>query len=256
MRPELLQPLYQSDALLLALSAGGLHMATSDLEGKHVVITGGTGALGSAVVDAFLEAGAVCHVPHRGGPAREAPRSDRLRLVPGLELADEGQVSRFYAGLPELWASVHTAGGFAATPFVSTSLADFRAQLDMNLVTCFLCCREAARRMGEGGGRIVNVASRAAAEPAGRAVAYGVSKAGVVALTRAVADALLPAGVLVNAVLPSTIDTPANRNSMPNPPEVYARWPKPSEIAAAIVWLARPENRLTSGAAIPVYGHV
>ena len=107
-----------------------------------------------------------------------------------------------------------------------------------------------------GGGRIINVASRAAVAPTGGSVAYAVSKAGVVALTAAVADELKPSGVLVNAVLPSIIDTPANRNSMPSPPEVYARWPKPAEIAATIVWLASPANQVTSGAAVPVYGTV
>jgi NAD(P)-dependent dehydrogenase (short-subunit alcohol dehydrogenase family) len=225
-----------------------------DLEGRHVVVTGGTGALGKAVVQAFLEAGAFCHVPHRGEAPPDMPRAPRLRLVGGVDLGDEGQVAAFYAGLPELWASVQAAGGFAMAPFIATSLGAFRGQLELNLVTAFLCCREAARRMTSGGGRIVNVASRAAVVPGGGMVAYTVAKAGVVALTAAVAEELKASGVLVNAVLPSIIDTPANRNSMPNPPEVYARWPKPADIAAAIVWLARPANRLTSGAAIPVYG--
>jgi NAD(P)-dependent dehydrogenase (short-subunit alcohol dehydrogenase family) len=228
----------------------------SDLEGKHVVITGGIGALGRAVVQAFLDAGAVCHVPHRGAAPADMPRSDRLHLAGGVELADEGQVARFYGALPELWASVQAAGGYAQAPFLATSLADFRAQLELNLVTCFLCCREAARRMGGGGGRLVNVSSRAAVAPGGGMIAYTVAKAGIVSLTQALADELKPSRILVNAVLPSIIDTPANRNSMPNPPLVYARWPKPPEIAAAILWLASAENHLTSGAIVPVYGLV
>jgi len=226
----------------------------SDLEGKHVVVTGGTGALGRAVVQAFLEAGAVCHVPHRGAAPADMQPSDRLHLDGDVELADEAAVARFYGALPALWASVQAAGGYASRRFLDTSLADMRAQLDRNLATAFLCCREAARRMGAGPGRLVNVASRAAAVPAGGAIAYGVSKAAVVALTQGLAEELGGGGILVNAVLPSIIDTPANRNSMPSPPYVYARWPKPAEIAAAIVWLASPANSLTSGAAIPVYG--
>jgi NAD(P)-dependent dehydrogenase (short-subunit alcohol dehydrogenase family) len=230
-------------------------MHGDDLVGRHIVVTGGTGALGRAVVDAFLEAGAVCHVPHRGAAPPDMSRRDRLRLVGGVDLDDEAHVSAFYGALPELWASVHAAGGFAMAPLVATSLDACRGQLDMNLVTAFLCCREAARRMAAGGGgRIVNVASRVAVAPGGGMIGYTVAKAGVVALTAAAADELKASGVLVNAVLPSIIDTPANRNSIPSPPEVYAAWPKPAEIAEAILWLARPANRLTSGAAIPVYG--
>src|SRR5450432_649165 len=219
--------------------------------GKHVVVTGGTGALGRAVVEAFLEAGAVCHVPHRGA-APDMAVSPRLRLVSGVELADEAHVMRFYAELPELWASVHAAGGFGAAPALETTLAALRAQLDQNLVSAFLCSREATRRMGAGPGRIVNVASRAAVEPAGGSLAYTISKAGVVALTRALAAEVKASSILVNAVVPSTIDTPANRKSMPSPPEVMKRWSKPADIAAAILWLASPSNRVTTGAAIPV----
>ena len=230
----------------------------ADLEGKHVVVSGGAGALGRAVVDAFLEAGAICHVPSRGPAPLDMPRSERLRVVPGVDLAAEAQVSAFYAALPGLWASVHAAGGFAMSAMIETSLAAFRAQQDVNLVTAFLCCREAARRMtaAGGGGRIVNVSSRAALEPAAGAIAYAVSKAGVVALTAGLAEELKAHDVLVNAVLPSIIDTPTNRNSIPAPPDVAARWPKPADIAATIVWLASPSNKLTSGAAIPVYGKI
>jgi NAD(P)-dependent dehydrogenase (short-subunit alcohol dehydrogenase family) len=231
-------------------------MNVLDFTGKHVVVSGGTGALGRAVVEAFVAAGAVCHVPHRGAAPADlrAQMGDRLRLVAGVELADEAQVMRFYADLPALWASVHAAGGFAAKPATATTLADLRAQLDQNLVSAFLCSREAVRRMGGGGGRVVNVASRAALEPTGGSLAYTISKAGVVALTRALAqeEEVKSAGVLVNAVVPSTIDTPANRAAMPSPPEVVARWSKPADIAATILWLASADNRLTTGAALPV----
>src|SRR5437762_11285054 len=106
---------------------------SADHAGKHVVVTGGTGALGRAVVDAVLAAGAVCHVPHRGAAPADMPVSERLRLVGGVELADEAHVMRFYAELPHLWASVHAAGGFAAAPAIDTTLAALRVQLDQNL---------------------------------------------------------------------------------------------------------------------------
>jgi NAD(P)-dependent dehydrogenase (short-subunit alcohol dehydrogenase family) len=223
-----------------------------DFSDRHVVVTGGTGTLGRAVVEAFIAAGAVCHVPHRGAAPAELRASERLRLVAGVELSDEAHVMRFYADLPALWASVHAAGGFAAAAATSTTLTALRAQLDQNLVSAFLCSREAVRRLGAGAGRIVNVASRAAVEPKGGSLAYTIAKTGVVALTRALADEVKDTGVLVNAVVPTTIDTPANRAAMPSPPEVVARWSKPADIAATILWLASAENRLTTGAALPV----
>jgi NAD(P)-dependent dehydrogenase (short-subunit alcohol dehydrogenase family) len=224
---------------------------TLDFTGRHVVVTGGTGALGRAVVDAFVGAGAVCHVPHRGAAPADLAPHERLRLVGGVELADEARVARFYADLPSVWASVHVAGGFAAAPLLATSLADLRAQLDQNLVSAFLCCREAARRMTAAvGGRIVNVASRSAVDIEGGKTAYTVAKAGVVALTRALAAELAPAGVLVNAVVPSTIDTPANRAAMPGADP--SRWSKPADIANAIAWLASADNAGTTGAIVPV----
>jgi len=225
--------------------------SASGLAGKQVVVTGGTGALGRAVVEAFLAAGATCHVPHRGAAPADMPRSDRLRLTGGVELSDEAHVMRYYGDLPALWASVHAAGGFAAAPALDTTLSALRAQLDQNLVSAFLCSREALRKMGAGG-RVVNVASRAALDVEPGKVAYTISKAGVVALTRALAEEARPAGVLVNAVVPATIETPAKRKAMGTAPEIVARWSKPADVAATIVWLASPDNRLTTGATLPV----
>ena len=218
-----------------------------------MVVTGAAGGLGPAVVEALLAAGATCHLPMRS-------RGDDLRMdartvtVAGVDLTDEDAVRAFYASTPPLWASVHVAGGFRAAPILETSLADLRGQLDMNLATAFLCCREAARNMRAGGhgGRIVNLGSRVSAIPAGGAVAYTVAKAGVAALTQALADELRGDGILVNAVLPSIIDTPTNRAAMPRAER--ARWPQPAEIAATIGWLVSPANTLTSGALVPVYG--
>jgi len=220
-----------------------------------VVVTGGAGALGRAVVDAFVGAGAVVHVPVRGGQA-PAGGPPGVSYVPGVDLTDEAAVVAFYAGLPEpLWASVHVAGGFAMAGLTQTTLTALRAQLDLNLVSAFLCCREAVRRIRarpDAGGRLVNVSARAALEPAGGKIAYTLAKAGIVALTQSLADELAPEGILVNAVAPGTIDTTANRSAMSGADAT--RFVPPEEIAAVVLWLASPDNRVGSGAVLPVYG--
>lgn len=227
-----------------------------DYRDKHVVVTGGTGALGGAVVGALLEAGARCHVPYiHEAEAERFPhrRHERVTLVAGANLADEAAVARLYDGIAPLWASVHIAGGFAMAPLAETDKAALMAQLEMNLVSCFLCCRAAIRAM-KGGGRIVNVASRPALEPrlgAGM-IAYTVAKAGVAALTEALAQEVAGDGILVNAVAPSIMDTPVNRKDMPK--ANFALWPKVEEVAATILFLAAPENKVTRGAVVPVYG--
>lgn len=227
-------------------------MPPQSLSGLSVVVTGAAGGLGPAVVGALVDAGAVCHLPVRRAP--DGPDDPRRRWVAGVDLTDEEAVGRFYASLPPLWASVHVAGGFAPGALVDTTLAGFRGQLDINLTTAFLCCREATRVMRRAGrgGRIVNVSSRAALAPSGGTVAYTVAKAGVGALTAALAAEVLADGILVNAVAPSTIDTPANRAAMPHAD--FATWAQPADLARTIAWLASAENRLTSGAVIPVFG--
>lgn len=230
-----------------------------NFSGKHVVITGGTGALGSAVVGALLEAGAQCHVPCR--TAEESERfahrqNDRVTLYPGIELADEVSVEKLYAGISPLWASIHLAGGFAMQALADTTKADLMSQIETNLVSAFLCCSAAVAAMSKtkAGGRIVNVAARPALEPRTGAgmTAYTVSKAGVAALTVSLAQEVAKDGILVNAVAPSTLDTPANRKAMPKAD--FAAWPKVEEVAAIILFLASPDNKVTRGAIVPVYG--
>jgi NAD(P)-dependent dehydrogenase (short-subunit alcohol dehydrogenase family) len=222
-----------------------------NLAGKNVVITGGDGALGRAVVEAFVEAGSVCHLPTFGPSGAESPLG--VTVTGNINLSDEQATSAYYAELPPLWASVHLAGGYQSKPIADTARADLDRQLELNLVTAFLCCREAVKAMRRsGGGRIVNVGARVIEAPVGGSIAYSVAKAGVAALTRSLAAEVKGDRILVNAILPSIIDTPANRAAMPNADAT--RWPKPEEIARAILWLASPENRLTSGALVPVYG--
>jgi NAD(P)-dependent dehydrogenase (short-subunit alcohol dehydrogenase family) len=226
----------------------------NEFQDKHVVVTGGTGALGAAVVSALIRQGAVCHVPVRGGEPG-TPAGDRVHLIGPCDLSDESSVCALYAGVPELWASIQVAGGFAMSPITETSLTDFERMFQLNAVTCFLACREAIRvmRARGGGGRIVNVAARPAVVPAGGMVAYSAAKAAVAALTGALAVEARADGILVNAVLPSIIDSPANRRAMPDAD--HATWPRPEELAQVMLSLASPTNTVTSGALVPVYGH-
>ena len=238
----------------------------TDFAGSHIVVTGGTGALGRAVITALRAGGAVCHVPnlvaaeladfpHAGDPG--------VHVADNVDVADEAAVRHFYQSLPPLWASIHLAGGFAMAPIGETAAADFTAQFRMNALSCFLCSaaaiaafrkRQAPGPGGARGGRIVNVAARPALEPrlgAGM-VAYTASKSAVAALTQALAQETVEEEIWINAVAPSILDTPANRTAMPDAD--HRRWVAPAAIAEIIAFLASPENRVTRGAVIPIYG--
>lgn len=234
--------------------------------GSHIVVTGGTGALGRAVIAELRAEGAVCHVPNLVAAelAHFPHASDEgVHIARDIDVADEAAVRRFYQGLPPLWASIHLVGGFAMAPVGETSAADFTAQLRMNALSCFLCSAAAiaafrARKEpgpdGARGGRIVNIAARPALEPRSGAgmVAYTASKAAVAALTQALAQETTDDEIWINAVAPSVLDTPANRAAMPDAD--HRRWVAPSDLARIIAFLASPANRATRGAVIPVYG--
>jgi NAD(P)-dependent dehydrogenase (short-subunit alcohol dehydrogenase family) len=229
-----------------------------DYSGKHIVITGGTGALGTAVVSALVAAGATCTVPyvHEGEAQRFPVRGDpNVTLIAVSDLADEAQVAKLYAGI-EPWASIHIAGGFSPGKVADTDKTALMAQIDSNLVSCFLCCRAAVNAMAAGGqgGRIVNVAARPALEWRSGAgmTAYTVAKTGVAALTVALAEEVAKDGILVNAVAPSIMDTPANRKAMPK--ANFDAWPKVEDVSATILFLASPDNKVTRGGIVPVYG--
>jgi NAD(P)-dependent dehydrogenase (short-subunit alcohol dehydrogenase family) len=234
--------------------------------GGHVVVSGGTGALGRAVIGALRTANAVCHIPNLV-PAEldDFPYANDpgVQIARDIDVADEAAVRRFFSNLPPLWASIHLAGGFAMAPIAETSAADFVAQFQMNALSCFLCSAAAVtafrRRGARGpggaeGGRIVNVSARPALEPrlgAGM-VGYAASKSAVAALTQALAQELTDEQIWVNAVAPSILDTPANRAAMPDAD--HRRWVAPADLAEIIAFLASPANRATRGAVIPVYG--
>lgn len=209
------------------------------MQGRHIAVTGGSGALGRGVVAVLQARGAVVHVTPD---------------PPAFRLDDEAAATAWYADLPPLWASVHLVGGFAMAGITDTTLAAFERQWRLNTATCFLACREAVRaiRRAGAGGRIVNVAARPVLAPAANLAAYTAAKAGVAALTQSLAVELRDEGILVNAVVPSLFDSPANRAAMPDAD--HAHWPQPAELGEAIAFLASPQNSLTSGALVPVYG--
>jgi NAD(P)-dependent dehydrogenase (short-subunit alcohol dehydrogenase family) len=228
-----------------------------DFHNRHVIVTGGAGALGTAVVARLIEAGALCHVPclNEAEAARFRLRDHKQVTVTVTgSLAEEAGIEKLYRGVTPLWASIHTVGGFAAAALRETDLATIRQQIDMNLLSCILCCRAAVRVMTGSGGRIVNVAARPALEwrSGGGMAAYTASKAGVAALTAALAEEVAKDDILVNAVAPSILDTPPNRQAMLKAD--HALWPKVEEVGAIIAFLASPENKVTRGAIVPVYG--
>lgn len=232
-----------------------------DWTGLPVVVTGGTGVLGSAVVDLLLGVGATCHLPFWDrAEVEEFPFRDHPDVhLRSADLTEESSTEAYFSALPPLWASIHCVGGFAMAPLSETTAESYRWLMTLNAKTCFLCCREATKkiRLRSGvpsGGRLVNVAARPAIEPRQGAgmVAYTMSKAAVAALTQSLGEELASEGIWVNAVAPSIIDTPANRLAMPK--AAHSTWPSPGAIAETVFFLASPENQTTRGAVVPVYG--
>ncbi|HEY7142012.1 MAG TPA: SDR family NAD(P)-dependent oxidoreductase [Methylomirabilota bacterium] len=217
------------------------------MQGRVVLVTGGTGALGAAVALGALEAGATAIVTYRDARDQDAllaraPLGARERLH-GIQadVTDAESVRRLVEAVTarhgRLDALVNTVGGFAAGDLLATDERAWDAMLRLNLRSAYLCCRAALPSMlAAGRGRIVNVASRSVVPPTGGFLAYTVAKAGVIALTQALAREVRGRGVTVNAVLPSTMDTEANRRAMPSADR--GGWVAPESVAHAILFLA------------------
>lgn len=231
---------------------------------KHIIVTGGAGALGTASIKLFVNAGASVSVPcfdQQEYDSFELKEEQDVFAQPDINLAEEENTRSFFESAVDeqgpLWASVHIAGGFGMGSIEDTTLEDFNKQLQMNTITCYNSCRAAAQWMRESsfeGGRIVNISSRPGVEPRqGKGMsAYTVTKAAVAALTESLAAELVDENILVNAIAPSIIDTPANRKTMPDAD--FDKWPKPEQLARQIAFLCSEENEVTRGGVIPVYG--
>jgi NAD(P)-dependent dehydrogenase (short-subunit alcohol dehydrogenase family) len=227
---------------------------------RVVLVTGGSGGLGSAVTEAFLADGWRVAVPTHASGASDAltelaaRHPDRLTWF-GADLATEigaGEaVARTASWGGRLDAVVHTVGGYAGgAPLHETAVEEWDRMMSINLRSAFLIARAAIPRLPDGG-PLVFVSSRAALKGRKGHVPYAVSKAALLTLTEAIAEEYR-GRVRANAVLPGTIDTPANRASMPD--TKYDTWTAPAEIARVIVFLASGASGVVSGAAVPVYG--
>jgi NAD(P)-dependent dehydrogenase (short-subunit alcohol dehydrogenase family) len=220
-----------------------------------VVVSGGTGGLGSAVTAALLEAGWQVVVPYvEEGELERVQEHPRLTLV-AADLFDPEAADAVVARAGgRLGALVNLVGGFASGGRVhETPVEEFERQFRLNLRPAYLLCHAALPRMLEAGaGSIVCVSTRAALRPFSGAAGYISSKAAVLAFVDALAAEYTNDGVRVNAILPSVIDTPGNRASQPDAD--HSRWVKPEQIADVISFLCSEESVAIGGAHIPVYG--
>jgi len=226
------------------------------MHGKVVVVTGANGGLGTYVTQAFLESGATVV-----GTSRKIQQSDfsspSFTAVPAEISSREGAqklVDQVVARFGRLDVLAHTVGGFAGGQSIAETGDDtFQRMLDMNLNSVFHILRATIPVLRQtGDGRIIAIGSRAALEPGAGVGAYSASKAAMVSLIRTAALENKDAGLTANVILPGTMDTPANRKSMPTAD--LSKWVQPSTVAALITWLAGDSGKDVNGAVIPVYG--
>jgi NAD(P)-dependent dehydrogenase (short-subunit alcohol dehydrogenase family) len=224
--------------------------------GKVVLVTGANGGLGTYVTQAFLDAGATVI-----GTSRKIQQSDfnnrNFTALPAEISTHEGakglvdQVVKLCGKLDVL---VHTVGGFAGGQSIAeTDDATFQRMFELNLNSVFHILRASIPTLRQtGNGRIIAIGSRAALEPGAGVGAYSASKAAMVSLIRTAALENKDAGLTANVILPGTMDTPGNREAMPNADA--SKWVSPPRVASLIAWLAGNDGKDINGAVIPVYG--
>ncbi|QGZ96223.1 D-beta-hydroxybutyrate dehydrogenase [Terricaulis silvestris] len=224
------------------------------MQGKTVVITGGGGVLGSAVGRVAEARGAtvvlvdVTALPE--GPGLRFGHVDLTNLASAKQAMDEAK-----AKTGRLDALLNIAGGFRWQTLEDGDLAGWDVLYNLNVKTAATACKAALPHLlASGDGRIVNVGAAGALKAAAGMGAYAASKAGVMRLTESLAEELKGRGVTVNAVLPSIIDTPANRKDMPDAD--FSKWVTPDDLAAVMLFLASAEARAITGALVPVVGQV
>jgi len=233
------------------------------LTGKVALITGGTGALGRAVTAALVEAGASVGVTYVVdgevpeckeclGTRANAPLFIKANVTVEAEVQKLIQTMTQRLGRIDILLTL--VGGYVGDLLVAQlPEATWDQMMNLNLKSAFLCCKHVVPVMQRGGGgRIVTVSSRAAIKVFPGISAYAAAKAGLLAFSQTLASEVLKDNITVNAILPSVIDTPANRKAMPGAD--YSAWVKPEEIARVLLFLCSDASRQISGASIPVYG--
>jgi NAD(P)-dependent dehydrogenase (short-subunit alcohol dehydrogenase family) len=230
------------------------------MKGKQVLLTGGTGGLGLGVTPTVLAQGAEVTIPYRNPQEVERLKGlispadfARIRFIVA-DLTDETSVENIVNHMQRVDVLIHLVGGFSMGKTEEYSYQAWKKDFELNLNTTFLVCKHSLKSMLQHGyGRIITIGSRGAVQPLGQLAAYSASKAGVVALTQAIADETKGKNITANVVLPSVIDTPTNRQAMGA--ENADKWVKPESLAQVICFLASEAAKDISGAAIPVYGN-
>jgi NAD(P)-dependent dehydrogenase (short-subunit alcohol dehydrogenase family) len=220
------------------------------LDGRVVLVFGASGALGSGIAAAFAASGALVTGVDRALPVDGTAAAGVSSET--VDVLDDAALGALFGSRPAPWAVINTIGGFAPRrPLAELDADELTGQLKLNLATAALITKHALRVMRTAGeGRIIHTASRAALVTAGNGFAYSVSKLGVLHLVSMAADEVRATGITVNCVVPSIIDTPANRAAMPRAD--HAAWPKVADVAGSYLYLASPAAHLVNGAAVPV----
>lgn len=230
----------------------------ANLSGKVFIVTGGFGALGRAVGEELVKRGARVALLDRSDSAGAGVPSATL-AIGGVDLGDEAAAGAALARVREQLGAidglVNVAGGFAWETLQSGAVSTWDRMYEINLRTAVVASQAALPHLLErAGGRIVNVGALASVKAGTGMGAYAASKAGVARFTEALAEELKDTGITVNAVLPSIIDTPANRKDMPDADPT--RWVTPQALAAVIAFLLSDESAPITGACLPVAGRV
>lgn len=230
---------------------------------RFAVVTGGTGGLGVAVTNALLKTGCKVAIPvtsdrHIAAFEQQIGNLKSRAMTIRANLTVEADVQHFFQTVFDEFGRIdilaNIAGGyFGGVPVAETDVASWEFMMDLNLKATFLCCKAVIPHMIERRyGKIVNVSARAGLNGIAGLGAYCASKSGLLALTQSIAEEVKDSGINANSILPSIIDTPANRKAMPD--EDHSRWVSPSDIAKVILFLTSDDAAIINGAAIPVYG--